>query len=56
MFLVSETEAVALTRILQRVRPIDEKHGVFDVVFLGELHEKRMSENLRSRRFKLSMQ
>jgi len=56
MFLVSEIEAVALTRSLQRVRSIDEKHGVGDVVFLGEFSKKRMSENLRSRRFKLCME
>jgi hypothetical protein len=36
MFLVSEIEAVTLARILQRVRSIDEKYGVGDVVFLGE--------------------
>ena len=34
MFLVSEIEAVTLTCSLQRVRPIDEKHGVPDAVFL----------------------
>ncbi len=37
------------------MRPIDEKHGVGDVVFLGELRQKRMSENLCCRRFKLCM-
>ena len=34
MFLVSEIEAVTLTYSLQRVRPIDEEHGVGGVVFL----------------------
>jgi hypothetical protein len=53
MFPVSEIEAVTLTRILQGVRAIDEKHGVGDVVFLGELRQKRMSKNLRCRRLKL---
>jgi hypothetical protein len=40
MILVYEIEAVALTRILQRIRSFDENHDVGDVVFLGELSQK----------------
>jgi len=39
MFLIFEIVAVTLTRSLQRVRSIDEKHGVINVVFLGEFRE-----------------
>ncbi|GAB7121272.1 hypothetical protein JCM9743_37470 [Natrinema sp. JCM 9743] len=38
------------------MRSIDEKHGVGDVVFLGEFRKKRMSENLCCCRFKLRME
>jgi len=75
MFFVSEIEAVTLASVLQRVRSINEKHGVNetlrvsfahqkskisgdvgDVVFLGESRQKRLSENLRCRRFTLCME
>jgi hypothetical protein len=35
MLFVSEIEAVSLARVLQRMRAIDEKHGVINVVFLA---------------------
>jgi len=56
MSLVSELEVVTLPSTLQRVRSIDEKHGVSDVMFLGEFRQKRMSANLRCCRFKLCVE
>jgi hypothetical protein len=44
MLFVSEIEAVAVTGVFQRVRAVDEKHGVFYVVFLGEFGKDRLSE------------
>jgi hypothetical protein len=38
------------------VQSIDEKHGVGDVVFLGEFRQKRMSKDLCCRRFNLRME
>ncbi len=35
MSFVSETEAMSLTGIVQRLITIDEKHSVIDVVFLA---------------------
>ena len=38
------------------MRTIDEKHGVGDVVFLGEFRQKRMSKNRLCCRFELCME
>jgi hypothetical protein len=36
---------VVLTRISERVRSIDERHGVGDILSLEEFRKKQMSEN-----------
>lgn len=56
MAFVSELEAGALTRIVQRVRPIDETHGVVAAVSLAAFGQKRTSENIRRCRLKLCVQ
>jgi len=38
------------------MRSINEKHGVVDIVFLAEFHEKRVSDTIVCRRFKLCME
>jgi hypothetical protein len=40
VFLVSEIGAVAMAGVLERVRAINEKHGVGDDVFLADFGEK----------------
>jgi hypothetical protein len=40
---ILEIETVSLTGVFQRVRAVDEKHGVFYVVFLMDLGEERVS-------------
>ena len=44
MVFVSEIEAVSATGIFQRVRTINEKHGVVNVVFLAEFSKERVSD------------
>ena len=56
MFLVSEIEAVTLTCSLQRVRSIDEKHGVRDVVFLAQFPEEDLGQTEILRDSKLDME
>ena len=43
---VSEIEAVTAAGVFQRVRAIDEKHGVVYVVFLTKLSKGRVSNYL----------
>ena len=38
------------------MRSVNEKHGVVDVVFLAEFREKRVSDTIVCRRFKLCME
>lgn len=52
VFFISESEPVTVACVVQCRHTIDEKHGVIDVVVLTNLHEKGMSENLNSYRFK----
>ena len=56
MTFVSEIEAVAATRLIQWCRATDEKHRVVNVVFLARFVEERVSDNVRSRRFKLCIE
>jgi hypothetical protein len=56
MAFVSEIEAVSGTGIFQRVRTVDEKHDVVNVVFLAEFGKECMSGYLVCRRFKLCIQ
>jgi hypothetical protein len=51
----SEIEAMATASVVQWVRAINEKHCVFNIVFLTQFTEKRVSDNVLSRRFKLCM-
>jgi len=56
MAFVPEIEAVSLAGVFQWISAIDEKHGVVDGVFLAEFSEERVSESVRSHRFKLFVQ
>jgi hypothetical protein len=56
IFLVSEIVASPVTGSLQRVRSIDEKHRVANVMFLAYLSEKRFCETGIYRRLKTCMQ
>jgi hypothetical protein len=56
MVFISEIEAVSLTGVFQRCSAIDEKHSVFNVVFLAEFGKERVSENVCSGRFKLCVE
>ena len=56
MSFISEIESVSLTGVFQRCGTIDEKHGVVDGVFLAEFGEKRVSDDVGSRRLKLCME
>jgi len=42
MFFVSEIEAVATAGVFQRVRAVDEKHGIVNVVFFAEFGKERL--------------
>jgi hypothetical protein len=46
MCFVSEIETMSLTGVVQWCSTIDEKHSVFNVVFLAEFGKERVSENV----------
>ena len=46
MTFVFEIEAVAATGVFQRMRAINQKLGVVDVVFLAEFSKERVSDTL----------
>ena len=56
MLFVSEIEAMPVASFLQWGGVIDEKHGVFDVVFLAEFAEKDLCESVCSGRFELCVE
>jgi hypothetical protein len=49
MFFIAEIEAVTTAGIFQRVRVIDEKVGVVNVVLLAEFGNKRVRNYLACR-------
>ena len=46
---------MSLTGVFQRGCAINKKHGIINVVLLLEVGEKRASNYVRTRRFKLCM-
>jgi hypothetical protein len=56
MCFVSEIEAVTTTGVFQRVRAVDEKDSVVNVVFLAEFGNERLSKNTVRGRFKRCME
>jgi len=46
---------MSATGVFQRMRAIDEKHSIVNIVFLAGLCEKLLSENTVCCRFKLYM-
>ena len=53
---IAEIEPVTVAGFFQGRRPVDEKHGVVDVVFLAQFREERVREHVRSGWFELRMQ
>jgi len=53
---VAEIEPVTGAGVFQRCRAVDENHGVVDVVFLAQLREERVRQDIRSGWFELRMQ
>jgi hypothetical protein len=49
MLFVSEIEAVTTAGVFQRVRAVNEKHGIVNVVFLAEISKERVSGYLVNR-------
>jgi len=56
VFFVSEIEAVPTAGVFQRVRAVDEKHRVVNIVFLAEFGNERVGENVCSGWFKLCVE
>jgi len=56
MRFISETEVVTTTGVFRRVRAVNKKHSVIDVVFLAEFSNERMSDYVVRRRFKLCVE